>query len=88
MSGIVFGNNANASDTHPSHPYVNFPRRFKRIFNNFMMSKTGSELADSMNWSADMRSYGMHKVFEDAGMQLPSFSMAKEVYVNYGYVQE
>jgi len=70
------------------HPYSNYPRRFKRIFNNFMMSRTGDDTADGMNWSMDMRSYGMHEVFEKAGLQLPSFGMAKEVFMQYKYVSE
>jgi len=70
------------------HPYSDYPRRFRRIFNNFMMSKTGDDTIDGMNWSSDMRSYGMHEVFEKAGIQLPSFGMAKEVFIKYRYVSE
>lgn len=70
------------------HPYSDYPKRFRRIFNNFMISKTGDELADSVNWSMDMRSYGMHDIFNKAGLQLPSFGMAKEVHLKYGYAPE
>jgi len=70
------------------HPYSNYPRRFRVIFNNFMMSKTGNDLDDGMNWSMDMRIYYMHEVFEEAGLQLPSFGMAKVVFLEYGHVTE
>ena len=70
------------------HPYADYPRRFKRIFNNFMMTKTGTDYIDGMNWSMDMRLYNMHDVFHKARLQLPSFGMAKEVFVKYGHVSE
>jgi len=70
------------------HPYSAYPKRFKIVFNNFMMTKTGDDTADGMNWSMDMRSYGFHEVFEKAGFQLPSFGMSKEVFMKYGYVPE
>lgn len=78
---------------HVSHPFMSYPKRFKRIFNNFMMSSIANpnyvcDYGDSVNWSNDMRSYGMHKVFEEAGLQLPSFDMAKKVFEKHGYVQE
>lgn len=75
-------------DAESSHPYSNYPIRFRRIFNNFMMSKTGDALTDAMNWSMDMRQYNMHEVFYKAGLQLPSFGMAKEVFIKYGHVPE
>jgi len=70
------------------HPYSNYPKRFRIIFNNFMMSKTGDALTDAMNWSYDLRLYGMHKVFDEAGLQLPSFRMAEEVFIKYKLVPE
>jgi hypothetical protein len=70
------------------HPYSSYPIRFRRIFNNFMMSKTGNDMTDGMNWSLDMRTYGMHEVFEKLNLQLPSFGMAKEVFLKYGYAPE
>jgi len=75
------------------HPYSNYPKRFRRIFNNFTMSSIADpnyiyDYQDAMNWSMDMRSYGMHDVFEKAGLQLPSFDMAKEVFEKYGYAPE
>ena len=84
--GITFGSN-DISGTE-GHPYANYPSRFKRIFNNFMMSKSEDALTDAMNWSYDLRLYGMHKVFDDAGLQLPSFSMANEVFIKYRLAPE
>jgi len=85
--GITFGNNT-TEHAYEVHPYANHPRRFRRIFNNFMLSKTGDNTIDGMNWSMDMRSYGMHDVFHKAGLQLPSFGMSNEVLLKYGYVDE
>lgn len=70
------------------HPYANYPLRFRRFFNNFMMSKTGNDTIDGMNWARDVKLYGIEKVVEEAGLQLPSFSMAKEVFEKYGYAPE
>lgn len=85
--GITFINN-NKSTESSEHPYLSYPIRFRRIFNNFMMSKTGDDMTDSMNWSLDMRLYGMHGVFEKLNLQLPSFVMAKQVYLQYGHAPE
>jgi len=70
------------------HPYANYPLRFRRFFNNFMMSKTGNDTIDGMNWARDVKLYKIEDVVEKAGLQLPSFSMAKEVFEKYGYAPE
>lgn len=76
------------TDFHTMHPYANYPIKFRRFFNNFMMGKTGNDIIDGMNWQHDIRLYKFDELFEKHGLPLPSFSMAKEVFTKYGYAPE
>uniref|UniRef100_A0A6H1ZQ41 Uncharacterized protein n=1 Tax=viral metagenome TaxID=1070528 RepID=A0A6H1ZQ41_9ZZZZ len=71
-----------------THPYSNYPFRFRHFFNNFMMSKTGDNTIDSLNWQRDIMMYKLDRLLKASNLQLPNFNMALDVYNKFKFVSE
>jgi len=64
------------------HPFMNKDMRFKRIFNNFMSTRTGNKVMDTLNWQRDMKSYGL------SDKEVPSFQRSLAIFKKYGGIEE